>query len=93
MRTSRFYSLPPYWRSNSTSLRPLDATTCNGVSPLIVRGIDLGLVGQQQLHNVLVALIRRKVQGRKAALGLAIDSGEALDTGMSMGRSSSRTKK
>ena len=43
--------------------------------PLLVLGIDIGPVGQQQFRHVLVALKRRLVQRRLAVVVLGIDVG------------------
>ena len=42
---------------------------------VVVLGIDLGLVGQQQFRHVLVAPQRRQVQRRPAVVVLGIDLG------------------
>src|ERR1017187_10032795 len=70
------YSWPPRWRSNSArSLWPSFAASCKGVRPpRSVLAIDIGAVGQQQFHHVLMAFNRRIVQGRIAVVGLGIDS-------------------
>ena len=62
----------PWWRGPSPP-RPCGAgqPPVQRSMPIIVLGVDLGLVGQQQFHHILLAIRGRSMQRCDAALILA----------------------